>query len=87
MVFSGIDGDVRVQTRCVLVVRFAWDVAAGDHHPAFSFCCAEDVAMATAMAANAAIIAPRGIRLAAADVSTDGGRTGPWEPLELPDRS
>lgn len=74
---------MRIQTACRLTVRFAWDVAADHNHPDYTFSCAEDREMAVTAALRAAEIAPRGIRLLGAAVSADGGRSGPWEPLEL----
>lgn len=74
---------MRTQTACKLTVRFRWEVDAGQHHPQFTYSCAQDIAMAIGIAARAAENSPRGIRLAGIDVSLSGGRWHPWEPVEL----
>lgn len=74
---------LKPQVRCAFTIRFIWDVAAGQNHPAVSFGCAEDVEQATEAARRASVMAPRGIRLTGADVSPSGGRFDPWEPLNL----
>lgn len=78
---------MRRQRECNLTVRFRWEVEHGHHHPVHTFSCAEDVAMAAQMAANVALTVPRGIRFAGVDVSPDGGRRIPWQPINLDQHS
>lgn len=74
---------MRRQRECNLTVRFRWEVAAGQHHPEHTFSCAEDLPMAAQMALNIKFTVPRGIRFAGIDVSPDGGRHIPWQPVDL----
>lgn len=74
---------LRVQTECNLVVRLRWEVGDGHSHPAHTFLCVQDAAMAAVAAAHASQMAPRGLRLVGADTSQSAGRLDPWEPLAL----
>jgi hypothetical protein len=74
---------METQTRCCLTIRFAWDVDADQHHPDFTYSCVEDAETAVRVAQVAAEYAPPGIRFLGAAVSPDGGKTGPWESLDL----
>lgn len=75
---------MRVQTACNLTVRLTWESANGDPHPAHTFGCVQDEAMALTMAEYASQSAPLARRLTGLDVSPSGGRYDPWKPLDLP---
>lgn len=75
---------MRRQVKCNLTVRLNWTVAAGNHHPEHTFTCAEDVEMAAEMALQTRLTGSTyTARLASVDVSPDGGRRIPWEPIDL----
>lgn len=75
---------MRVQRKCVLTVRLRWRVAAGNHHPEHTFTCAEDVEMAAEIALQTRLTgSAHTATLAGVDVSPDGGRHVPWEPIDL----
>lgn len=75
---------MRVQRECNLTVRLRWTVAAGNHHPEATFTCAEDVDMAAEIALQTRLTGSAYTAVfAGVDVSPDGGRNIPWEPIDL----